>query len=185
MILDMLQKISIKNNMSNKHLFYPTYIENTIYDIDFQKYYYKGYRLLIFDIDNTLVLHDADANINIKNLIDKLKNIGFKLSLLSNNNKNRVEKFANDILIDTYIYNADKPNKKNYINTLSKFNNINNSNALYIGDQLLTDIYGANQSNIDSILVKPIGPEKYIHIKFKRIIEKIIMFYYKYIIKIC
>lgn len=184
MILDMLQKILIKTSMLNRHLFLPTYSENTIYDIDFKKYYSKGYKLLIFDIDNTLVLHDEAANIAIKDLIYSLKSIGFQISLLSNNNKNRVEKFAKDIDVVTYIYDAGKPNRRNYINLINKFDDIKNSNVLFIGDQLLTDIYGANLSNIDSILVKPLGKEKYIHVKFKRFIEKIIMFYYKYIIRI-
>ena len=167
----------------NKHLFLSTYRENTVYDIDFVKYYNKGYRLLIFDIDNTLVLHDQELTDKSKKLIDTLKNIGFKLGILSNNDKNRVEKFAKDIGIDNYIYNADKPNKNNYLK-LVEMNVCSINQALYIGDQLLTDIYGANLAGIDSILVKPIGQEKYLHIKIKRLIEKIILFYYKNVLKI-
>ena len=144
----------------NKHLFLSTYRENTVYDIDFVKYYNKGYRLLIFDIDNTLVIHDQEVTDESKKLIDTLKNIGFKLGILSNNDKNRVEKFAIDIGIDNYIYNADKPNKNNYLK-LVDMNVCSINQALYIGDQLLTDIYGANLAGIDSILVKPIGQEKY------------------------
>ena len=167
----------------NKHLFLSTYRENTVYDIDFVKYYNKGYRLLIFDIDNTLVIHDQEVTDESKKLIDTLKNIGFKLGILSNNDKNRVEKFAIDIGIDNYIYNADKPNKNNYLK-LVDMNVCSINQALYIGDQLLTDIYGANLAGIDSILVKPIGQEKYLHIKIKRLIEKIILFYYKNVLKI-
>ena len=167
----------------NKHLFLSTYRENTVYDIDFVKYYNKGYRLLIFDIDNTLVLHDQEVTDESKKLIDTLKNIGFKLGILSNNDKNRVEKFAIDIGIDNYIYNADKPNKNNYLK-LVDMNVCSINQALYIGDQLLTDIYGANLAGIDSILVKPIGQEKYLHIKIKRLIEEIILFYYKNVLKI-
>lgn len=167
-----------------KHKFLSKYNEDTVYNIDFNKYYNKGYKLLIFDIDNTLVLHDEPANENVKQLINKLKNIGFNIALLSNNDINRVETFANDIGVTNYIYNANKPSPVNYLNIINKYKELNKSQVLFVGDQLLTDIYGSNLANIDSICVKPIGKEIHLHVKFKRLIEKLINFYYKYIIRI-
>ena len=66
--------------------FIPDIFEKTVYDIDFKKYYADGFRGIIFDIDNTLVLHDAECNNQCKTLIDSLKQIGFNLMVLSNNN---------------------------------------------------------------------------------------------------
>ena len=156
----------------------PDIFENKVYEIDFKKYYNEGFRALIFDIDNTLVLHDAECNEQCKKLIDNLKKIGFKIIVLSNNNLKRTKTFCDELKID-YIHDANKPFTKNYYEAINILN-VDKKECLFIGDQLLTDIRGAKAARITCILVKPIGKEKYFHIKVKRIIEKIILFiYYK------
>jgi predicted HAD superfamily phosphohydrolase YqeG len=52
-------------------------------------------------------------------------------------------------------------------------------NTVFIGDQLFTDIYGANRIGMMSYFVKPIGPEKEIQIIFKRKLERIVLKYYR------
>lgn len=77
--------------------FYPKdYFEST-YSINFKKFYMLGYRGIIFDIDNTLVEHDAPADDRAVELISKLKSIGFKVCFLSNNDEKRVSDF-NEVL---------------------------------------------------------------------------------------
>ena len=51
--------------------------------------------------------------------------------------------------------------------------------ALFIGDQLFTDVWGASKAGIYSILVDRIGPKEEIQIHLKRILEKIVLFFYK------
>lgn len=53
------------------------------------------------------------------------------------------------------------------------------SNTLFIGDQLFTDVWGANRAGMYSILVKPIDPHEEIQIVLKRYLEKIVLFFYK------
>ena len=53
------------------------------------------------------------------------------------------------------------------------------TNSLAIGDQLFTDIWGANRAGIKSILVKPLGPELLLKVKLKRIGEKIVLPFYR------
>ena len=52
------------------------------------------------------------------------------------------------------------------------------SNTLFIGDQLFTDVWGANRTGIYSILVKPMDPREEIQIVLKRYLEKIVLFFY-------
>ena len=95
-------------------MFYPDrYIAST-YVIDFEKLYEEGYRGLIFDIDNTLVPHGAPADNRAIALFDRLRKIGFRSCLISNNQEPRVKMFNQDIQTD-YVYNAHKPSTKNYI----------------------------------------------------------------------
>ncbi len=53
------------------------------------------------------------------------------------------------------------------------------SNTIFVGDQLFTDIYGANRANIRTILVKPIHPKEEIQIVLKRYLEKIVLYFYR------
>ena len=77
----------------SKSLF-PCYSLSSVYTLDFVRLYKKGYRAAFFDIDNTLVLHDEPARKETEELFFKLKEIGFKTAILSNNGKERVECFA-------------------------------------------------------------------------------------------
>ena len=55
----------------------------------------------------------------------------------------------------------------------------NEKNTLFVGDQIFTDVYGANLADIHTILVKPIHPKEEIQIVLKRYLEKIVLFFYK------
>lgn len=157
-------------------IFYPDEYYDSTYGIDFEKEYNNGYRGVIFDIDNTLVEHDADADDRAKEFFIRLKEIGFKVCLLSNNQKPRVERFNEDIGA-FYIYNAKKPSRKNYIKAMDMMNTTK-ENTLFVGDQLFTDVFGARRTGIKSYLVKPIGKKEEIQIVLKRYLEKIVLFFY-------
>jgi predicted HAD superfamily phosphohydrolase YqeG len=55
----------------------------------------------------------------------------------------------------------------------------NESNTLFVGDQLFTDVWGANLTGIYSILVKPIHPREEIQIVIKRRLEKVVLYFYE------
>ena len=88
--------------------FFPDRYVASTYVIDFEGLYKEGVRGLIFDIDNTLVPHGAPADERARALFKRLKSIGFRCCLISNNQKPRVEMFNKDIQVD-YVYNAHKP----------------------------------------------------------------------------
>lgn len=154
-------------------MFYPDEYMNSTYDIDFEKYYEQGYRGIIFDIDNTLVPHDAPADDRAIELFDRLHKIGFKTMLLSNNKDVRVGPFAKAVDTD-YIFKAQKPKRKNYI-LASNFMETGVDKTMFIGDQIFTDVWGAKRAGVHSILVKPINPKEEFQIVLKRILEKVIL----------
>ncbi|MBQ8197976.1 MAG: YqeG family HAD IIIA-type phosphatase [Lachnospiraceae bacterium] len=157
--------------------FYPKeYMEST-YEIDFDKFRKEGYRAVIFDIDNTLVEHGAPADERSIALIEKLKALGYEIMLLSNNKEPRVKMF-NDAVHVKYIYKAGKPGIKNYHAAMVMMGS-SEKNTLFVGDQLFTDVWGANRAGIYSILVKPIDKKEEIQIVLKRYLEKIILHFYE------
>lgn len=157
--------------------FFPdVYMEST-YKIDFQKLYEKGYRGVIFDIDNTLVPHGEPADKRAVELFENLKKIGFQCCLLSNNQYERVSSFNEQVQVQ-FIENAHKPSRKNYQKAMELMGT-SVKDTVFVGDQLFTDVYGAKRTGIYNILVKPIHPKEEIQIVFKRKLEKIVLYFYE------
>lgn len=157
--------------------FYPKRLAESSYAIDYEKLYQEGYRGLLFDIDNTLVEHGADATPRALELFERLKKIGFQTCLISNNSEARVSRF-NKKIGTNYIYKANKPFKKNYIKAV-KIMGTRIDTTVFVGDQLFTDVYGANKIGMMTYLVKPIHPKEEIQIVLKRRLERIVLYYYR------
>ena len=146
--------------------FYPGEYLDSTYVIDFDRLYEEGYRGVIFDIDNTLVPHGAPADERACALFAHLKELGFQCMLLSNNKEPRVKMF-NDAVHVSYIYKAGKPKPGNYRRAMQEMGT-DATNTIFVGDQIFTDVYGANLAGIRTILVKPIHPKEEIQIVLKR-----------------
>ncbi len=157
--------------------FYPKRIADSSYDIDYEKLYKEGYRGILFDIDNTLVAHGADATPRAIELFARLKKIGFQTCLISNNSDERVRRFNKEIKTN-YIHKANKPFIKNYIRA-TKIMDTRIDQTIFVGDQLFTDVYGANRIGMMTYLVKPIHPKEEIQIVFKRKLERIVLYFYR------
>ena len=157
--------------------FYPDDWVDSAYQIDYEKIYDRGYRGLIFDIDNTLVPHGAPADERAIALFARLKNLGFSCCLLSNNQMERVSSLNEPIQV-FFIENAHKPSAKNYRRAMEMMGT-DERTTLFIGDQLFTDVYGAKRAGIRTVLVRPIHPKEEIQIVFKRYLERIVLFFYK------
>ncbi len=157
--------------------FYPSVRAGSAYEIDYERLYEKGKRGIIFDIDNTLVPHGAPADARAVSLFLRLKAIGFQACLLSNNQEERVKRFNEKIQVH-YLYNAHKPSVKNYRKAMELMRTDEQS-TVFVGDQLFTDVYGANRAGIYTILVNPIHPKEEIQIVLKRYLEKIVLFFYE------
>ncbi len=156
--------------------FFPDAYLDSAYAVDYEELYAKGYRGLIFDIDNTLVPHGAPQDERSLRLFSRLKKLGFQCVFLSNNQRERVESF-NRPVGQKFIENAHKPSVKNYRKAM-KLMGTDLSNTIFIGDQLFTDIWGAKRAGMANILVKPLHPREEIQIVLKRYLERIVLHFY-------
>ncbi|MCR4789237.1 MAG: YqeG family HAD IIIA-type phosphatase [Lachnospiraceae bacterium] len=157
--------------------FFPDRYIVSSYKIDYEGLFEKGYRGLIFDIDNTLVPHGFPADDRSIRLMKRLKDIGYQVLFLSNNKEGRVKMF-NDAVDCMYIYKAGKPSRKGFGEAMDKMG-CTRENTILIGDQLFTDVWGAKRSGIMSILVAPIDKKEEFQIVLKRIAERIILRAYR------
>lgn len=158
--------------------FYPDERVDSVYDFDFHTLLKKRYRLLIFDIDNTLVRHGAPADKKAVTFFDKLKKLGFATCLISNNSRARVEPFALAVGADFYIFKAGKPKAEPYLKAIRQAG-VEVGETAFFGDQLFTDVYGAKRLGIRNYAVKPIHKKEEIQIVLKRRLEKIVYYFYE------
>lgn len=157
--------------------FYPKEWLESAYQIPWERWQAKGIRGVIFDIDNTLVPHGAPADKRALALFERLHGLGMKTCLLSNNKEPRVASFA--VQVDSpYIYKAGKPGRRNYMRAM-EIMGTGRDTTLFVGDQLFTDVYGANRCGIYGILVKPIDPKEEIQIVLKRYLEAPVLHLYR------
>ena len=156
---------------------FPTEYYDSAYSINYEKYYSLGYKAIIFDIDNTLVPHDAPNDTRSRALFERLHNIGYKISFVSNNKEPRVKSFS-DEAGGEYIFKAGKPKRSGFIEAMRRMQTTR-ENTLFIGDQIFTDIWGANRTGLHSILVKQVAKTEEIQIVLKRYLEKPILAVYQ------
>ena len=149
--------------------FYPKMYQKDIYSINYNKLRKLNIKCLLFDLDNTLFPYTSEVpDRKVKELFAKLED-SFKVIIMSNSNKKRLRPFKEQLNVDV-AYSSKKPFKKKYKKILSVYN-FKDTEIACIGDQLITDIFGANRMGFTSILVNPIGPIEPIWTKFNRFFE--------------
>lgn len=142
----------------NDKKFIPSIYKETIFDVDYTKLYESGIRLILTDLDNTLVSYkDGNVDEDLMNWINSRKKEGFEIMIVSNNsNVQRVQDFGEKLNI-SYVARAKKPLKGGFKKILKKASRKYMPNEIVaIGDQLMTDVFAANRMNYTSILVKAI-----------------------------
>ncbi|MBR4444979.1 MAG: YqeG family HAD IIIA-type phosphatase [Solobacterium sp.] len=157
--------------------YWPDAYAESVWSIDYEKLYRMGYRGLIFDIDNTIVPHGEPSTAEADALIAEIRAMGFQVLMLSNNSIARVTSFVANMDV-LYICNADKPDVRSYEEAAAMMG-LPKEQILCIGDQVFTDILGANRAGIRSILVKFIGYYTEKHIGKRRRLEKVILWLYR------
>ena len=156
---------------------FPTYLSSGAYDIDYDKLYDMGYRGIIFDIDYTLVPYNAMAEERTRELFKKLREKGFRCAFLSNNHEDRVRGFNKDIGIE-YMVDAYKPLKKGFVRIIDVLGT-EKKRTIAIGDQIFTDVWGANNAGIDNICVGRVVPPGELQLKLKAVFEKPVLCLFK------
>ena len=135
--------------------FIPKMYQKNIYTINYPKLKEKGIKLLIFDLDNTIgSVQEEIMNKRTADFLNKLAK-DFIIVIASNSKEERVKKFCSPVNF-YYVSLSLKPTSKSFMKIKKKYHIAYQEMAM-IGDQIITDIFGANCLNIYTILVDPIN----------------------------
>ena len=152
----------------------PDIFLNSVYELDIASLKEHGINAIIVDIDNTLVswnTREPDKKAN--EFMCRLGSEGFKICILSNNSRKRVEEF-NKCLNLPAIHKAIKPSKIAFRRAMKLMKSTPADTAV-IGDQLFTDVLGGNRMGLFTILVSPISDKEFIWTRIVRKLEKRIL----------
>ena len=158
-------------------IFLPDIYTQSIYTINYESLKNAGIKVVLFDLDNTLIPISAnEPTKKVKDLFEDIKKQGLKPVILSNSGKKRVEPFKEGLFVDA-AYSSMKPLKRKYKKVLNIYN-VKPGEVAAVGDQMLTDVLGANRMGITSILVNQISTNDFNRTKLNRFFENMIVNYY-------
>ncbi len=156
-------------------LFYPTLYRRRITDISVADLHALGVQGILLDVDNTLTTHDNPAlDADVAAWLDTMRQAGFALTVVSNNREERVRPFADAIGLH-FQARAAKPLPRGY-RAAARSMGLSPRQCVAVGDQIFTDILGANLARMKSVLLEPIELEiEQKFIVFKRRIERVLL----------
>lgn len=154
----------------NKYM--PDYYYKNIFEINYNKLKKNNIKYLFFDVDNSILPYTMNyPQENTKKLFNKLKKDDFKCILFSNSNSKRIFNIKNALKVDAYT-SCMKPLNKNYKKVL---NNYKKEECIFIGDQIMTDVFGAKRNGFKVILLDRLDNKEPITTNFWRFLEKIVI----------
>ncbi len=154
--------------------FFPDLYVKSVYELPLEALKQKGVKGLVFDIDNTIAPFDvAEPDDALIDFFVKLRKMGFRICILSNNNKERVQLF-NRNLKTLAVHKAGKPGIKKVKRALEKLH-IAPQNAAIVGDQVFTDMWCGHQAGMYCIMTAPICERDQFVTKIKRGLERCVM----------
>lgn len=146
---------------------------DSIFDIDPHHLKAQGIRGIITDMDNTLVpWSDRTVHPRLAEWFTTLKEMGFKLFIVSNNSRDRGGQLALELDIPAIWY-AVKPRRRAFRKAIEEMELLPEEVAV-VGDQIFTDVLGGNRLGLYTILVTPISEKEFIWTKLMRMLEKLI-----------
>jgi HAD superfamily phosphatase (TIGR01668 family) len=155
-------------------MIYPNIYVDSIHDIALEELKKSRIKGFILDLDNTITLWNSnDISIQVEEWFKKIKSMGFKACILSNNGEKRIVKVAQQLDIP-YIHRAAKPNPRSFLRAMHLMG-LQKEETAVIGDQLFTDILGGNRAGLFTILVVPLDRREFFGTKISRMMEKLVM----------
>ena len=150
--------------------FLPDELYKNIFSVNFKKIL-QNKDAIFFDYDNTLMPWGSNyLSENVLHLLNQLSE-NYEIFIISNGKGERFNDLKNNISKKIEILNdMKKPSVKRFNKFLSK-HDINPEKSIFIGDNLITDIYTANKLGMHTIKVKPIVFKEFWATKIYRITE--------------
>lgn len=155
--------------------FRPDLYYRSVPEIDLDGLKARGIRLLMLDLDNTLVPRNTtDAESDVHEWVQLAKSLGFGVTIVSNNWHERVQHAADSLGVAIEA-KGTKPFPGVFRRALAS-TGVSAAESAIIGDQIFTDMLGGRFIGATRVLVTPLAPETDpAHTRLLRILERRIL----------
>lgn len=155
------------------------YCPNGVTEIDARQLRAEGAQAVLLDLDNTLVgWHRRDVPAAVVEWIESLKAAGLKLCLVSNTRYGeRLRTLASELEIP-FVRRAWKPRRRGFREALAELG-VAPEDAVMVGDQVFTDVWGGNRMGMRTILVRPMYRREFLGTKISRAVERVLLAYFR------
>ncbi len=151
--------------------FIPNEYIPSVFDLNLEELNDRQIKGIITDLDNTLVEWDRpEATPELLDWMYFVKRQGFQVTIVSNNNKERVSSFSEPTGIQ-FIHSAKKPMGHAFRKACKRMG-LKKNEVVVIGDQVLTDVFGGNRAGFYTVLVVPVGQGDGFFTKINRKVER-------------
>jgi uncharacterized protein len=152
----------------------PDILVDSVLDVTPTLLHERGVRGVLLDLDDTLVASNADVpTAEAESWLRDLMAAGFRIVILSNGERGRVALLAERLGVPAFAL-VGKPFWFAFRRGLAELGTPRAATAM-VGDQLFTDMLGANLAGLTSILVRPLTPGKLLHTRAARRLERMIL----------
>lgn len=135
----------------------PCHLAESIYWLTPQRLRKAGIKLVLADLDNTLTPYEESLpSPALRAWKEELEENGVTLFVVSNSRKSRRCPDFCEALGVPCVRHAGKPSRKGFIQALAE-TGVSAEETIMVGDQIFTDILGANRAGITSVLVRPMA----------------------------
>jgi uncharacterized protein len=142
--------------------------------IDYGRFAAQGYRLVMFDIDNTLGPHGSLAADDFaREAVTLAQAAGMRCWLVSNGSGRRIRQYAESLGLPC-VPMAMKPLSIG-LRRACRQAGVQPGQAVLVGDQVMTDIIGGHLAGCRTVLVKPLGQRESWNVQLKRRLEKLLL----------
>lgn len=153
------------------HPFAPAHAAENLESVSLRQLWDQGKRLILLDVDNTLVQwRGENFSEPVLAWVNEAKAMGFELCIISNTRRVTRLSRLSEILGVATVRGRFKPSRDMYRLALAKFR-CRPPEAIMIGDQMMTDILGANRAGIDAIWVRKMDGHEFAGTRVNRFIE--------------
>ena len=147
--------------------FIPAAYYKDLSGIDWERIYALGYRLILVDADNTLIMHgQRDKSTFSETALKKIQAANLAVSILSNASAGRAAAVGEALGVPAEGM-ANKPGSKGILRACAKFN-VDVKKTILVGDQYFTDMLAGRNAGCQTILVDPLGEGEPWYIRLKR-----------------
>ncbi len=155
------------------------YVPTGVCDIEVAELRAACIRAVLLDLDNTLVgWQRSDLSDRVREWLSGLRDAGIALCLVSNTRHSKRLQDLSQSLGIPYVRRAWKPRRRGFLAALDAMQ-VRPEETAMIGDQMFTDVLGANRLGIRTIMVRPLARREFVGTKVSRLIEGFLLRWFR------